>query len=169
MFIIASLVLLVVFALAIGISGFVFGIQVPQPVADVDPRTIATPGTAGFHFGDPVEERTRELAPGRYEVYIMAQMWKFSPGAINYGEPPVTVPAGSTVTFFLTSKDVQHGFKLVSAEGEQHTNISMMVLPGEVSELTATFDEPGEYHFICHEYCGAAHQTMYGVLEVVEQ
>jgi cytochrome c oxidase subunit 2 len=25
-----------------------------------------------------------------------------------------------------------------------------------------TFDKPGEYLFICHEYCGLAHQTMAG-------
>lgn len=160
MFFMASALLLVVFALAVGISGFVYGIQVPQPVGLVDPKTVATPGASEFPFGAPVEERIREVAPGHYQVYILAQMWKFSPGSINYGEQPITIPAGSTVTFYLTSKDVQHGFKL---EG---TNISMMVLPGQVSQLTATFDEPGEYDFLCHEYCGAAHQTMYGRLIV---
>ncbi len=169
MFFIASAVLLVVFALAVFISGFVYGIQVPQPFAKVDPVTIATPGASEFPFGLPAEERIRELTPDKYEVYILAQMWKFSPGSVNYGEPPITIPAGSQVTFYLTSRDVQHGIKIISADGGTHTNVSMMVLPGEVSRLTATFEEPGTYHMICHEYCGAAHQTMYGVLEVVNQ
>ena len=71
---IASIVMLVVFALAVGISGFVYGIQVPEPVAKVDPRTVATPGASAYPFGAPVEERVRELAPGRYEAYILAQM-----------------------------------------------------------------------------------------------
>ena len=43
MFFMASALLLVVFALAVGISGFVYGIQVPQPVGLVDPKTVATP------------------------------------------------------------------------------------------------------------------------------
>lgn len=168
MFFIGSAVLLVVFALAVGISGFVYGVQVPQPLARVDPRTVATPGSSEFPFGAPVAERIRQLDDNRYEVFILAQMWKFSPGSINYGEPPISVPAGSTVTFYLTSRDLQHGFRVISADGKTHTNINMMVLPGEVSRLTATFDEPGTYHLICHEYCGAAHQTMYGVLEITQ-
>lgn len=167
-FFIASAIMLVVFALAVGISGFVYGIQVPQPVAKVNPVTIATPGASEFPFGLPAAERIRELAPGRYEVYILAQMWKFSPGSVNYGEPPITIPAGSTITFYMTSKDIQHGIKIISADGGRNTNVSMMVLPGEVSRLSATFDEAGTYHMICYEYCGAAHQTMYGVLEVVD-
>lgn len=160
MYMIASIVLLVIFSLAVGISGFVYGIQLPQPEAKVDPRTIATPGASQYPFGDPVAERVRELAPGKYEVYILAQMWKYSPGSVFYGEPAITIPVGSTVTFYVTSKDVQHGFKI------QNTNVSFMVLPGEVSTLTATFDEPGEYTIVCHEYCGTAHQTMFGKIIV---
>ena len=160
MYMIASIVLLVIFSLAVGISGFVYGIQLPQPEARVDPRTIATPGASQYPFGDPVAERVRELAPGKYEVYILAQMWKYSPGSVFYGEPAITIPAGSTVTFYVTSKDVQHGFRI------QNTNVSFMVLPGQVSKLTATFDEPGEYTIVCHEYCGVAHQTMFGKIIV---
>lgn len=169
-FFMASALLLVVFALAVFISGFVYGIQVPRPYAKVNPVTIANPDESDFPtFALPVEERIRQLAPDRYEVYILARMWAFSPGSVNFGEPPITVPAGSQVTFYLTSRDVQHGFKIISADGERHTNISMMVLPGEISRLTATFEEPGTYHMICHEYCGAAHQVMYGILEIVNQ
>ena len=72
------------------------------------------------------------------------------------------VPAGSTVTFYVTSKDIQHGFRI------QGTNVSMMILPGEVSKLTATFDEPGEYDIVCHEYCGVNHHTMFGKIIVEE-
>ncbi len=151
LFIAGAIALLVVFALAVGISGFAYGIQVPLPEQRVDPQTVATPGASPW--GDPVEERVRELAPGRYEAYILGQTWVFQPSEIR-------IPVGSTVTFYLTSKDVQHGFML---EG---TNINMMVLPGEVSTLTTTFDEPGEYNYICHEYCGVGHHTMFGRLIV---
>jgi cytochrome c oxidase subunit 2 len=43
-----------------------------------------------------------------------------------------------------------------------------MALPGEVSVLTATFDTPGTFNFICHEYCGTLHHTMFGQLVVEE-
>jgi cytochrome c oxidase subunit 2 len=150
-FIIGTTILLLIFGTAVLVSSFSFGFQVPAPVERIDPRLVATPGQS--RWGDPVEDRVRELAANKYEVYILAQIWSFSPREIR-------VPVGSTVTFYLTSKDVQHGFRI------DNTNISMMVLPGEVSKLTATFDEPGEYNFVCHEYCGINHHTMYGQLIV---
>ena len=146
--IILSSLLLVVFAAAVATSSVAYGIQVPAPEQRVDPRVVATPGNSPF--GEP---GLRELAPGKYEAYILAQAWSYSPKEIR-------VAVGSTVTFYLTSRDVQHGFKL---EG---TNINMMVLPGQVSKLTTTFDKPGTYPFICHEYCGVGHQSMFGQLIV---
>ncbi|MBK8988976.1 MAG: cupredoxin domain-containing protein [Chloroflexi bacterium] len=79
----------------------------------------------------------------------MSQTWSFVPREIR-------VPAGSTVTFYVTSKDVQHGFRI------NETNVNMQIVPGEVSKLTVTFDEPKEYDFVCHEYCGVGHHTMAG-------
>jgi cytochrome c oxidase subunit II len=151
MFIIGSTVLLVAFAIVVGLSAFAYGVQLPAPEQRVDPQTVATPGVS--RFGDPLDERVRELAPGRYEVYMLARAWSFSPNRIQ-------VPAGSTVTFYLTSVDVQHGFQI------ERTNVNMMVLPGQVSKLTAKFDKPGTYNFICHEYCGVGHHTMFGQIIV---
>ncbi|MBP8948079.1 MAG: cytochrome c oxidase subunit II [Candidatus Promineofilum sp.] len=152
LFIYAAVALLVVFMGALAVSSFAFGIRVPTAYEKVDPRTVATPPSP---WGLPAEERLRELSPGNYEVYLLGQMWQFSPNTI-------TVPAGSRVTFYVTSKDVQHGFKITN------TNINIMALPGEVGVLTATFDEPGTYNFVCHEYCGALHHTMYGQIVVEE-
>jgi len=90
-----------------------------------------------------------ELAPGRYEARIVAQVWSFAPNEIR-------VPAGSTVTFVVTSKDVVHGLLIHGA------NVNVMVLPGQVARATGRFDKPGEYPFLCHEYCGIAHHTMWG-------
>lgn len=148
--IIIGIVMLVVFAGAVFISGFGYGFQLPAPAAIVNPALVATPGATSFG-----EAGVKELSPGNYEVYVLAQMWQFTPATI-------TVPQGSRVTFYVTSKDVQHGFKI------QGTNINMMALPGEVGRLTATFDTPGTYNFLCHEYCGALHHTMYGQLVVTE-
>lgn len=141
-----SLAVLIVFATAVAVAGFFMGIQVPGPERRVDPRTVATEGP----FANP---GLFELAPGKYEAYILAQTWQFVPREI-------TIPAGSTVTFYITSKDVQHGFKI------QDTNINLQIVPGHVAKLTYTFDQPGEYLYICTEYCGAAHAAMFGKIIV---
>ena len=72
------------------------------------------------------------------------------------------VPAGSHVIFYLTSGDVIHGFKVFD------TNINIMVIPGQISQVERTFNTPGTYHFVCHEYCGAPHPTMTGVVTVTK-
>ncbi len=143
-----SIAVLVIFASAITVAGYSLGIQVPSPSQRVNPNTVASEGP----FSDP---GLRELAPGKYELYIRAEAspWRYYPDA-------VTIPVGATVTFYITSADVQHGFNL------QGTNINFMVLPGQVSTLTYTFKEAGEYPFVCTEYCGVGHQNMYGVITV---
>ena len=72
----------------------------------------------------------------------------------------IHVPAGAPVTFRLTSIDVSHGFEIAK------TNVNTMVLPGYVSQLTYTFDTPGEYLIVCNEYCGVGHHTMGGKIIV---
>ena len=147
-----SVFVLVAFILAVLAASISAGIQVPGVVGRVDPNTVTEPGSPWAEPG------LRELAPGKYEAYILAQIWLFNPNEIR-------VPAGSEVTFYVTSKDVQHGFKIMD------TNINMMVVPGQVSKLTARFDKPGTYTLVCHEYCGVGHHTMYGqiIVEPSEQ
>jgi len=144
--IILSLVALVIFLGAIGASVFAAGIHVPGMEGRVDPRTVAQ--TAPFD-----QPGVREIAPGRYEVYLLAQTWRFTPDEIH-------VPAGSVITFYATSRDVVHGLKI------ENTNVNVMLLPGQISKVTASFDKPGTYLFICHEYCGIGHQAMSGRLIV---
>ncbi len=93
-FIIASIILVVVFALAIAVSSMAYNIQVPAPYEQVDPKTVATPPSP---WGAPVEERVRELAPGKYEAYILAQTWVFQPNEIR-------IPAGSKSLFILPAR-----------------------------------------------------------------
>ena len=143
-----SVAMLIVFAIAIAISGFALGIKVPSPEARLDPNTVAKTG----NFANP---GLRQLAPGKYEAYVRAESnpWKFRPDVMN-------VPVNSTVTFYVTSADVQHGFKI---EG---TNANLQVLPGQVSKVTITFANKGQFHFICDEYCGVGHQNMFGTITV---
>ena len=148
-----SVAVVIVFIIAITVSSFAIGVQLPGQYARVQPQELADPAN---RFNNP---GLRELAPGKYEAYIIAQTWSFNPAELR-------VPIGSEVTFYVTSRDVQHGFKLLG------TNVNMMVLPGQVSSLKAVFDEAGTFNFICHEYCGyvqgspIGHQTMYGQLIV---
>lgn len=146
-----SFVLLVLFAAAISVAAFGMGIQVPAPEQRVDPRTVATdPNSPWSNPG------LREVAPGKYDAYILARaipQWEYLPREM-------TVPVGSSVSFYITTPDVQHGFML------QNTNANFMVLPGQVSKLTVKFETPGTYNFICNEFCGAGHAIMYGAIIV---
>lgn len=147
-----SLIALVVFTIFIVLSGFAWGIQLPGTYQRIDPATLNDPGSP---FAEP---GLRELAPGKYEAYMTAQVWSFSPSEIR-------IPVGSEVTFYVTARDVQHGFKIAK------TNINMMLLPGQISTLKAVFEEAGTYNLICHEYCGAGgptigHHTMYAQIIV---
>jgi cytochrome c oxidase subunit 2 len=142
-----AVAVLAIFFISILVSAFASGFQVPGVYQRIDPTKLYEPGSP---FAEP---GLRELAPGKYEAYIRAQIWSFTPNEIR-------IPAGSEVTFYATSQDVQHGIKI------QDTNINMMILPGQVSTLKAKFDTPGTYDFVCHEYCGQLHHTMYGQLIV---
>ncbi|SDX95008.1 cytochrome c oxidase subunit II [Halopenitus persicus] len=102
------------------------------------------------------EPRVEQVGENEYEAYVVAFQFGFEPD-------PIVLPANSTVTFMVTSRDVTHGFEVVG------TNANTMVIPGEVSTLTVETGGPTEYGVICNEYCGAAHHGMEGSIEVVPQ
>jgi len=137
-----SLAVLALFAAAVAVGSLVNGFRLPGVHQRVDPRTVASEG----EFANP---GLREIAPGEYEAYLVSRQFAFEPLEI-------TVPAGSTITFFVTSVDVQHGMKI------QGTNFNVQVIPGHISSLTTTFHEPGRYPYICTEFCGLGHAGMFG-------
>ena len=97
------------------------------------------------------EPRVEQVGENEYEAYVVAQQYIFSPN-------PIEVPANSTVTFYVTSPDVIHGFQVAG------TNANTMVIPGEVATLTVETEEPGEHGIVCNEYCGSGHHVMEGKL-----
>jgi cytochrome c oxidase subunit 2 len=107
-------------------------------------------------FSDP---GPRAIENGQADVYVVAYQFAFEPGS----NEPIYVPRGTEVTFHMTSRDVVHGFSVVG------TNMNTMVIPGQIATFTVEFDETGEYAVVCHEYCGAAHHTMAGTIQVVSQ
>lgn len=142
-----SILLLAVFFVIVTIGGFAMGFQVSGVSDEVDPRTLAQTEP----WANP---GLREVAPGEYEAYVVAQAWTFNPRVLE-------VPVGSKVTIYVTSSDLQHGFKVTD------TNINMQIVPGQVSKLVYTFDTVGEFPYLCTEYCGTGHATMYGTVKVV--
>lgn len=96
---------------------------------------------------------------GTYSTYVLSQQFAFRPGT----GAPIKVPAGKPVTFYMTTKDVLHGFNLVG------TNVNVMAIPGQLAQFTVQFDEKKTYGLICHEYCGAGHHLMEGRVKVVSE
>lgn len=138
--------MLVFFLALIGFAAFADDVNPPTDMAQVDPTKVSqTPP-----FDKP---GLRKRPDGSYEAYYVAQVFEFTPSRL-------TIPAGAKVTFYVTSADVVHGFFIPG------TDINMMVIPGWVNEQTHTFNKPGSYLLICHEYCGIEHQNMFATIEV---
>ncbi|GBD39850.1 MAG: cytochrome c oxidase subunit II [Deltaproteobacteria bacterium] len=137
-------ILLGAFILAIAYANFVWGVKVPTC------EVVTRPFSKGAFI---------ETAPKTYEVQVVARMWYFDMGT---GKNEITIPAGSKVTFFVTSGDVVHGIKI------PEKNINIMAIPGVVGRVQTTFERPGEYLMVCHEYCGIGHQGMYAKINVIQ-
>jgi len=141
-----SAAMLLVFLVALFYSAFAMGIHLPDREGEIHPAEVrSTPP-----FDEP---GVREVGPNQYEVVMIGSAWSFTPREVR-------VPAGAEVTFISTTTDVIHG---VHVEG---TRVNFMLIPGQISKITSTFREPGEHLVICHEFCGAGHHLMYGVLIV---
>ena len=93
------------------------------------------------------QPRVEQLDDHTYQVFMSARMWSFDPAEIY-------LPVGAEVDFFLSSKDVVHGFHIPKK------NINLMAVYGAINKTTTRFDTPGVYEIICHEYCGTGHQAM---------
>lgn len=122
---------------------FFGGIMYAAIVEDIDVPTCIT-------NMEPFESDTLfQTGPDTYELQMVARMWAFQPSVVR-------LPVGSTVDLYVTSQDIMHGFKI------DRKNVNLMAIPGAINYMRVTFNEPGEYLFACHEFCGAAHHTMAG-------
>ncbi len=84
----------------------------------------------------------------------MAETGGWTPDQIN-------VQAGESILLRLTSDDVVHGF----AVGQQ-AQPSVDVKPGELTDVTLTFERPGKYTYYCTRWCGPNHWRMRGTITV---
>lgn len=137
---ILSFGLIMGFMLITGYQTFVLGMGPPSNMETIDPQKVDE--TAPFD-----NPGITEVGENEYEVVMTLAAFSFNPNNIE-------VPAGSTVHFTMTSKDVVHGFQVAG------TNINAMITPGHIQKITQKFDDPGEYLVLCNEYCGTGHQYM---------
>jgi mono/diheme cytochrome c family protein/plastocyanin len=79
------------------------------------------------------------------------------------GWSPNTIQAkvGVPIHLRLTSDDVMHSF----AVGQSDTP-AVDVLPGQMTEVTLTFNKLGTYTYYCTRWCGPNHWRMRGTIEV---
>jgi len=92
------------------------------------------------------KSEVKKIDDDLYEVYLVAKMWTYDPEEIE-------IPVGSTVDFYLTSKDVVHGFHI------NDKGVNMMAVPGTINKITTKFEEAGTYRCVCNEFCGVGHQN----------
>jgi cytochrome c oxidase subunit 2 len=137
---------LVVFLGILGLMAVVWGFHPAGHMKTIAPDAVRT--TPPFN-----QPGVTQIGPHEYRAVVIAQMFSYNPSTL-------TVPAGSTVHFEVTSPDVVHGFEIPG------TDVNLMVVPGNITEYTYTFHNPGDYLIVCNEYCGAGHQAMMGRLVV---
>jgi len=135
-----AVAVLVLSMVVTGYQAFAQGMAPPSGKETIDPTRVDEIAP----FDNP---GVFEIGENEYEVVMTLQIYSFNPGDIE-------IPAGSTVHFTMTSKDVVHGFQVAG------TNLNAMVMPGHIQKISQTFDEPGEYLVLCNEYCGTGHQMM---------
>ena len=145
----ASGIISLLFIIFIAYSLAIEGAHIAQGSGRISPEQLLGSGS----FANP---GIQELSDNKFQVIIVAQMFLFQPSEIR-------LPVGAEVTFFMTSRDVIHGYQI------QHTNVNVELIPGEMSYLKYTFDKEGEYRITCNEYCGIDHQNMVGKLIVLPE
>ena len=118
----------------------------PSHQQTIDPATV----TSTAPFDHPGLVRT---GPNSYDAYYVARAFSWSPQSL-------TIPLGSTVTFYVTSLDVVHGFTIPDED------VNVEVMPGWVSTVKHTFLKPGKLLLLCNQYCGIDHSAMYASVTV---
>lgn len=136
---------------SMGYAAVVMQLNPPSNVETIDPKTL--------HLeGEFVEDNlgVSENPDGSLTVRLVAARYSFYPQEIE-------VPTDTPITFRLATPDVVHGVHV------PFTNMSTMVIPGYVSEVTTTFGDHqvGEHQFLCNEYCGLGHDYMWSKLKIV--
>ena len=130
-------------------AAIMLNLNPPSNPETIDPKTLHL---SGEFTEDNLGVQTNP--DGSLTVRMIAARYAFYPMEIE-------VPVDTQVTFRITTPDVLHGVHV------PFTNMSTMIVPGYVSEVTTTFKREGEATFLCNEYCGLGHDYMWSKLRVV--
>lgn len=115
------------------------------------------------------QESTAAPTSGTVFVQVTAQQWQWTfnypqSGATSQGAQLIELPVNRPVQFFVTSKDVLHGFAVRSLGIFADAN------PGEtVTTAVVTPTVIGSYTVNCMEMCGTLHAYMWEQVKVVDQ
>ena len=121
------------------------------------PSKVETIDSARLHLSKEFAESNLGVQlddKGAIVVRMVAGRYSFFPKHIS-------VPAETLLTFRWVSMDVLHGVHIPM------TNMSTMIVPGYVAEITTSFPKPGEYPVLCNEYCGLGHNHMWSNISVI--
>lgn len=133
----------------ITIDAFLHNINPPSKVETIDSaRLHLSKEFAESNLGVQLDDK------GAIVVRMVAGRYSFFPKHIS-------VPAETKLTFRWVSMDVLHGVHIPM------TNMSTMIVPGYVAEITTSFPKPGEYPVLCNEYCGLGHNHMWSNISVI--
>ncbi|MGH9810822.1 MAG: cytochrome C oxidase subunit II [Terriglobia bacterium] len=101
--------------------------------------------------------QSSDTAVKRVEVVGEQWDWKIKPDHFVVGQ---------TAEFFVTSKDVNHGFAIYNPRMEIVAQTQAM--PGYTNVLRYTFTKPGTYQVLCLEYCGFGNTIMKSEITVAD-
>lgn len=133
----------------ITIDAFIHGINPPGKVETVDSATL--------HLSKEFAENNLGVqTDGKGEIVV-----RMVAGRYSFFPKHIAVPAETKLTFRWVSMDVLHGVHIPM------TNMSTMIVPGYVAEITTSFPKPGEYPVLCNEYCGLGHNHMWSNISVI--
>ncbi len=79
----------------------------------------------------------------------------------GWSQDTIQAQVGQPLHLRITSDDVVHGFAIGKSDAK-----ALDIMPGEYSETTLTFSQPGQYTFYCSRWCGPNHWRMRGTIEV---
>ena len=123
------------------------------------PSNVQTIDSTRLHLSEEFAEDNLGVKTnddGSLTVTLVAARYGFYPQSIE-------VPVDTQVTFRVASADVLHGIHV------PYTNMTTMVVPGYISEVTTTFPKTGKFSLLCNEYCGLGHDAMWSRLIVTEK
>lgn len=144
-----SLLMTVIMAGILGMFAVAHNLHPPSNVETID--------SSRLHLSEEFAEDklgVKENDDGSLTVTMVAARYGFFP-------PVIEVPTDTMVKFRVASADVLHGMHVPG------TNAATMIVPGYIAQVTTAFPTAGKYSFLCNEYCGLGHDSMWSRLMVV--